>query len=83
MFRPVQFPCETCGGRAGKRRVRGSRSVPVPAVPLLPEKEDSGPRLREPPLHQHPTLAPAIKGEEPKPGWARASPTDRLMTAAV
>lgn len=55
----------------------------MPAVPLLPEREDSGPRLQEPPLHEHPTLAPAIKGEEPKPGWAQASSTDRLMTAAV
>lgn len=45
--------------------------------------KDSGPRLPEPPLHEHPTLAPAIKGEEPKPGWAQASRTDRLMTAAV
>lgn len=25
---------------------------------------------------------PAVKGEEPKSGWAQASPTDRLMTAA-
>lgn len=30
-----------------------------------------------------PSRPPAIKGEEPRPGWARASPTDRLMAAAV
>lgn len=46
-------------------------------------EEDSGPRLRERPLYEHPILVPAIKGEEPKPGWAQASATDRWMTAAV
>lgn len=75
-MRPVE-------GGQGRGVSEAPEGVPVPAVPLLLEKEDSGPRLREPPLHEHPTLAPAIKGEEPKPAWARASPTDRLMTAAV
>lgn len=40
LSRPVRFGCETRGGRAGKRRVGGSRGVAVPAVPLLPKRED-------------------------------------------
>lgn len=41
LSQPVRFRCETRGGRAGKRRVGGSRGVALPAaVPLLPKRED-------------------------------------------
>lgn len=56
----------------------------MPAVPLFPKREDfrsTPPRAASAPTPTSP-FCPQLKGEEPKPGWAQASPTDRLMTAA-
>lgn len=65
LSRPVRFRCETGGGgRAGKRRVGGFRGVAVPAVPLLPKREDfrsTPPRAASAPTPTSP-FCPQLKG---------------------
>lgn len=84
LFRPVQFSWEPCGGRAGKRRVGGAPEVSQ-CQPFRgrwrgkSQVHASESRLGTTILPS----APAIKGEETKPGWAQASPADRLLPAAA
>lgn len=54
--------------------------MPVPAVPRWPAREASGPRLREPPRHKRPSLAPAIKGGGTET-WMGSSISRRSLAA--